>query len=41
MCGDFTWMVSDCEELVGVTQYVCVVVFSCGVLLQLFQKLLD
>jgi len=19
MCGDFTWMVSDCEELVGVT----------------------
>ncbi len=18
-CGDFTWMVSDCEELVGVT----------------------
>jgi len=20
MCGDFTWRVSDCEELVGVTQ---------------------
>jgi len=19
MCGDFTWRVSDCEELVGVT----------------------
>jgi len=19
MCGDFTWKVSDCEELVGVT----------------------
>ena len=39
--GDFTWRVSDCEELVGFIQYVCVVVFSYGVLLQLFQKLLD
>ena len=34
-------VLSDCEELVWVTQYVCVVVFSYGVLLQLFQKLLD
>ena len=24
---DFEWRVSDCEELVGVTQYVCVVGF--------------
>ena len=39
--GIFTWRVSDCEELVGVTQYVCVVVFSYGLLLQLFQDLLD
>ena len=25
-CGDFTWMVSDCEELVGVThrRWVCI-----------------
>ena len=21
ICGDFTWRVSDCEELVGVTQW--------------------
>ena len=27
---DFTWRVSDCEELVGVTQYLYVVFFSCG-----------
>jgi len=33
--------VTDFEELVGVNQYVCVVVFTYGVLLQLFQKLLD
>jgi len=41
-CGDFTWRVSDCEELVGVThRRWWGWFFSCGVLLQLFQKLLD
>jgi len=39
--GEDCGVVSDCEELVGFIQYVCVVVFSYGVLLQLFQKLLD
>ena len=39
--GECCVELSDCDELVGVTQYVCLVVFSCGVLLKLFQELFD